>query len=80
VLGYELNENTTFTSELHARNHDHVSRQRRHTRRVSLLPDLPVALTERDACTSPDASPIDEGHVSDAALAHACSHRVAAEI
>jgi hypothetical protein len=49
-------------------------------RHVSSLPDLPAALAMRDACTARDASPIDEGHVSDAALAHACSHRTAAEI
>jgi len=53
------------TAEQHARDQDRVSVQRRHTRRVSCLPDLPVALTERDACTARDASPINKGHVSD---------------
>jgi len=34
-----------FTAEQHASERDHVSHQRRHTRRVSCLPDLPGALT-----------------------------------
>jgi hypothetical protein len=34
-------------------------------RHVSSLPDLPAALAVRDACAARDASPIDEGHVSD---------------
>jgi len=41
----------------------------------------PRCAHRRDACTARDGTPIDEGHVSDAALAHACSHqRTAAAI
>jgi len=65
ILAHEVNENTTLTRELDAADHDYVSLQRRHARRVSRLPDLLGARTERDACTARDAAPIDEGHVSD---------------
>jgi len=49
VLGYDLNENTNSTWDLHARDQDHVSLQWRHARRASWLPDLRGALTKRDS-------------------------------
>jgi len=64
LLGPERKFNF-FTAEQHARDHNHVSLQQRHARRVSCLSDLRGALTERDACTARDASAIDEGHVFD---------------
>ena len=54
-----------FTAEQHASDRDHVSLEQRHARRVSCLSDPRGALTERDACTARNATPIDEGHVFD---------------